>query len=227
MSGTARPWPICPRHQLDESVPSWFERVGHEYTMSRAVLLAAVEREIAGKRTAGPVLLADRLLEQPVTEQLAALRQLTDPEKSGLWPPPSDWELKDQAFGVYCPYCCLNDLANNRTPYGRQYWLQSWCTICKAHGSALVLRKPTPITLVAYRSEARQRVSGTKPVQGSKSSESSGAAINAPGVLALHRANRGRGYIRYPARRMVMGQACRGGIPDDPHGRDDLVTHSF
>ena len=145
MIGIARPWPICPRPQHDESVPSWFERVGHEYTMSRAVLLAAVEREIAGTMPASAVLPADRLLERPFTEKLAALGQLTDPEKSCLWPPPSDWELKDQAFGVYCPHCCLNDLANNRTPYGRQYWLQSWCTICKAHGSALVIRKQTHI----------------------------------------------------------------------------------
>lgn len=160
MSGTARPWPICPRPQPDESVPSWFERVGHEYTMSRAVLLAAVEREIAGTRPAGAVLPADRLLDRPVAEQLAALGQLTDLEKSCLWPPPSDWELKDQVFGVYCPHCCLNDLANNRTPYGRQYWLQSWCTICKTHGSALVIRKPGHID------SGRSRWSHTELKQG-------------------------------------------------------------
>lgn len=97
--------------------------------MSRAVLLAAVEREIAGKSPAAAVLLADRLLERPVTEQLAALGQLTDPEKSCLWPPPSNWELKDQAFGVYCPHCCLNDLANTAllstaAPAGRQWLAQ-------------------------------------------------------------------------------------------------------
>jgi hypothetical protein len=145
MSGTARPWPICPRPQRDESVRSWFERVGHEYTMSHALLLGAIEREVSGKKSSSTTLMADRLLERPIQELLTARAQLTDSEKSCLWPPPSDWELKDQAFGVYCPHCCLNDLANNRTPYGRQYWLQSWCTICKAHGSALVLRKPTHI----------------------------------------------------------------------------------
>jgi hypothetical protein len=26
---------------------------------------------------------------------------------------------------------------------------------------------------------------------------------------------------------VVVGQARRCGIPDDPHGRDDLVAHSF
>jgi hypothetical protein len=39
-----------------------------------------------------------------------------------------------------CTHCCLSDLANNRTPYGRRDWQESWCTICTSHGTALMLR---------------------------------------------------------------------------------------
>jgi len=46
----------------------------------------------------------------------------------------------DGAFWSYCPHCCLADLGEQQTPYGRRVWLQSWCTLCEYHGTALVLR---------------------------------------------------------------------------------------
>ena len=44
MNAASSVWPLCPRPQADESLPSWFERVGYEYAMSPALLLGAVEQ---------------------------------------------------------------------------------------------------------------------------------------------------------------------------------------
>jgi hypothetical protein len=48
--------------------------------------------------------------------------------------------LHDLTFSTFCPHCCLGDLGSNRTPYGRQAWQQSWCTVCLSHGTALMAR---------------------------------------------------------------------------------------
>jgi hypothetical protein len=53
MSECAHVWPVCPRPESDESLPSWFERVCHEYAMSPPLLLGVLEREAYGK-TATP-----------------------------------------------------------------------------------------------------------------------------------------------------------------------------
>jgi hypothetical protein len=140
MNTVTKVWPLCPRPQHDESLPSWFERVGYEYAMSPALLLGAVEQSARGNPKidrAGP---ATRLFDPAVADHLAALAQLSGAERAGLWSPPSDWGLNDQSFCTFCSYCCLADLANGRSPYGRRVWQQSWCTVCKTHGTALTLR---------------------------------------------------------------------------------------
>jgi hypothetical protein len=72
------------------------------------------------------------------------LSQLPPLERQTLWPPMTGWELQDTTFRVYCPLCCLEDIRGSQTPYGRQCWQQSWCTICMYHGCPLVIRKPHP-----------------------------------------------------------------------------------
>jgi TniQ protein len=104
------------------------------------LLLGAVEREAFGGRAVGSAIPATRLLDPIVADHLAVLGQLSDPEITGLWPARSDWELHDLTFSTFCPHCCLGDLGSNRTPYGRQAWQQSWCTVCLSHGTALMAR---------------------------------------------------------------------------------------
>lgn len=89
---------MCPRPQHDESLASWFERVGYEYPMSPALLLGAVEQR-AGKDKSSP---ASRLYEPTVADRLTALANLSDAERSGLWSSPSQWELNDRSFSAYC-----------------------------------------------------------------------------------------------------------------------------
>jgi hypothetical protein len=38
-----QPWPVCPRPQPDESLPSWFERIGAEYRMTPNALLSSFD----------------------------------------------------------------------------------------------------------------------------------------------------------------------------------------
>ena len=136
-------WPLCPRPKADESLPSWFERVGYEYAMSPALLLGAVEQATRGKDKFGQTPPAARLYDPSVADRLTALAKLSDTERTALWSSASEWELDDRAFCTYCPHCCIDDLANGRTPYGRRVWQQAWCTVCKVHGTALVIRNIT------------------------------------------------------------------------------------
>ena len=118
MNTAAKVWPLCPRPQPDESLPSWFERVGYEYAMSPALLLGAVEQARTAKETIGQSLPATRLFDPSVAERLAALANLSDAERAALWSSPSEWELDDLSFCTYCAHCCLADLASGRTPTG-------------------------------------------------------------------------------------------------------------
>lgn len=135
-----QPWPVCPRPQPDESLPSWFERVGAEYRMTPNALLSSFDP------SDGPVAArlardtAARLQAPHIRNKIAVLSHLPDTACSTLWPSATDWELIDGAFRAYCPHCCLGDLREQRTPYGRRGWQQSWCTLCQYHGMALVLR---------------------------------------------------------------------------------------
>ncbi len=133
-------WPLCPRPQTDESLPSWFERVGYEYAMSPALLLGAVEQATGSKTKFGQSLPASRLYERSVADGLTVLANLSDAERDALWSSPSEWELNDRSFCTYCAHCCIADLANGRSPYGRRMWQQAWCTVCKVHGTALTVR---------------------------------------------------------------------------------------
>jgi hypothetical protein len=133
-------WPICPRPQPDESLLSWFERVAHEYAMSPALLLSAVRQSDTSHQVLGHESLVNHLYERSVADRLAVLAQLTASERKGLWPALTEWDLKTQAYCAFCPYCCMDDLRCNRTPYGRHFWQQSWYTVCRAHGIALVVR---------------------------------------------------------------------------------------
>jgi hypothetical protein len=109
-------------------------------------LLSVLEREASSRTAIEGTRGADRLLDPAVADRIAVLGQLSDSEINAFWPPPTQWELKDGGFCSYCPYCCLEDLAHQRTPYGRRCWQQSWCTICKAHGTALVVRTQSHLT---------------------------------------------------------------------------------
>jgi hypothetical protein len=146
MNKCAHVWPVCPRPESDESLPSWFERVCHEYAMSPPLLLGVLEREAYAKTATPGTRDADRLHDSAVADRIAVLGQLSNSEINALWPPPTRWELQDRGFCSYCPYCCLDDLGHHRTPYGRRCWQQSWCTICNAHGAALVVRKQTHVS---------------------------------------------------------------------------------
>jgi hypothetical protein len=155
MTMNACAWPVCPRPESDESLPSWFERVSHEYTMTPLLLLGVIERADSGKAAAGAHE-ADRLLDRAIADRLAVLGQLSESAINALWPPVTGWELHDRGFCVYCPYCCLNDFTHGRTPYGRRCWQQSWYTICQVHRIALVRRNRT------HASSNRSRWSHTK-----------------------------------------------------------------
>jgi hypothetical protein len=103
-------------------------------------LSSVVDRDALGAQRPSKSASATRLLHPLVADQLAILGQLSDAQRAELWSPQSDWELNDLSFCSYCPHCCLNDLASDRAPYGRQVWQQSWYTVCQPHGTALVLR---------------------------------------------------------------------------------------
>jgi len=141
-----QPWPVCPRPQPDESLPSWFERVGAEYQMTPHALLSSFDQSdgpVAATAARLGRVIADRLQAPRVRGKIAALSRLPDTACNTLWPSSSTgWELTDGAFRSYCPHCCLGDLREQRTPYGRRAWQQSWCTLCLYHGMALVLRSP-------------------------------------------------------------------------------------
>ena len=143
MSTNAYAWPVCPRPETDESLPSWFERVSHEYTMSPVSLLGVIERAESGRAGTAGAPDAGRLLDRTIADRLAVLGQLSGSEINAFWPPSTGWELHDHGFSVYCPYCCFNDFTHGRTPYGRRCWQQSWCTICQVHSIALVHRNQT------------------------------------------------------------------------------------
>jgi hypothetical protein len=140
-----QPWPVCPRPQPDESLPSWFERVGAEYQMTPHALLSSFDLSDGSVAATAPKLAretAERLQAPRVRSQIAALSRLPDTACNTLWPSTTGLELIDGAFRSYCPHCCLGDLLEQRTPYGRRGWQQSWCTLCLYHGMALVLRNP-------------------------------------------------------------------------------------
>jgi hypothetical protein len=142
---TLQPWPVCPRPQPDESLPSWFERIGAEYQMMPNALLSSFDLSDGPVAPMAPRLArdtAERLQAPRIRSKIAALSRLPDTVCNTLWPSTTGWELIDGAFRSYCPHCCLGDLREQRTPYGRRGWLQSWCTLCQFHGTALVLRNP-------------------------------------------------------------------------------------
>jgi hypothetical protein len=108
--------------------------------MSPALLLGAVEHARAAKEKGGQSLPASRLYDPSVADRLTALANLSEAERDALWSSPSEWELNDRSFCTYCAHCCIADLAEGRSPYGRRVWQQAWCTVCKVHGTALTVR---------------------------------------------------------------------------------------
>ena len=81
MNAASSVWPLCPRPQADESLPSWFERVGYEYAMSPALLLGAVEQTTRTKRKVDQLLPASQLYESSVANRLTVLAKLSDAER--------------------------------------------------------------------------------------------------------------------------------------------------
>jgi hypothetical protein len=143
MNTASSVWPLCPRPQADESLPSWFERVGYEYAMSPALLLGAVEPATFGKAKLVTTRPAERLYDPSVAHRLTSLAKLSAAERAVLWSSPPEWELDDKSFCTYCASCCIADMADARAPYGRQVWQQAWCTVCKVHGTPLTMRNTT------------------------------------------------------------------------------------
>lgn len=133
-------WPVCPRPQADESLLSWFERVGHEYNMSATVLLSSMDSHRADRSQWCARLQLERLHEQGFRERLAAMARLLHHAGEALRQPLDGWELETFASRVYCPFCLLQDLKSIRPVYGRRVWQQSWCTVCESHGVALKIR---------------------------------------------------------------------------------------
>ena len=137
-----REWPICPRPEEDESLPSWIERIGREYGMTAAALVNSIDSPggMRNRWPAPPTL--QRLYESRFVDRLVLLSRLSPPACTALWPPVSGWELREYTFRAYCPLCCLEDIRAGRTPYGRRCWLQSWCTVCSIHRYPLVAHRP-------------------------------------------------------------------------------------
>jgi hypothetical protein len=137
-----REWPICPRPERDESLPSWIERIGREYGMSAAALVNSIDAS-SGPPTRSPAPpTRQRLYESRFVDRLVLLSRLSPLARTALWPPMTGWELRDFTFRAYCPLCCLEDIRTGRTPYGRHCWQQSWCTVCADHRYPLVAHKP-------------------------------------------------------------------------------------
>jgi hypothetical protein len=137
-----REWPICPRPEQDESLPSWIERIGREYGMSATALVNSIDSP-GGIRSRWPdPLTLQRLYESRFVDRLVLLSRLSPPVCTALWPPASGWELREFTFRAYCPLCCLEDIRAGRAPYGRRCWLQSWCTVCSTHRYPLITHRP-------------------------------------------------------------------------------------
>ena len=134
-------WPICPRPEPEESLPSWIERIGREYGMSAAALVNSIDPQ-PGPHSRWPMPpTLQRLYEPHFVDRLVRLSRLSPSACTALWAPMTGWELRDSRFRAYCPLCCLGDIRAGRTPYGRQCWLQSWCTVCSVHRYPLVAHK--------------------------------------------------------------------------------------
>jgi hypothetical protein len=111
--------------------------------MSASSLVNSIDAPPSGPRTGWPAppTLA-RLYESRLVDRLVLLSGLSPLACKTLWPPMNGWELREFTFRAYCPLCCLEDIRAARTPYGRQCWLQSWCTVCAIHRYPLVAHKP-------------------------------------------------------------------------------------
>ena len=135
-------WPLCPRPESNESLRSWFERVGLEYGMSETLLFDAVSAgdPVSARHAKHPHF--ERLSMPHMADLLTALARLSADMRAHLWPPSTNWELRDNKFRNFCPRCAIEDLKSNRRPYGRQVWQQSWCTLCQEHGLPLIVRRP-------------------------------------------------------------------------------------
>jgi len=140
-------WPVCPRPQPEESLLSWFERIGREYDLSAAKLLASVGRGRAPVPKSNARSQLQHLHEQRFREELAVMARLPEPHEGALTQRLNGWELETFASRVYCPHCLLQDLKLNRPAYGRQVWQQAWYTLCAPHGTALRVRHGCPSIL--------------------------------------------------------------------------------
>jgi hypothetical protein len=74
-----QPWPVCPRPQPDESLASWFERIGAEYQMTPNALLSSFDLSdghvsATARRLARDT--AERLQAPHVRSKIAALSRL-------------------------------------------------------------------------------------------------------------------------------------------------------
>jgi len=135
-------WPVSPPPAEDESLHSWFERVGARYGLSPRRMLEAAIKPMdrspvsINSIAVGASLRADR----SIAKRLVRLGGLSATTQARLWPSLTGWELKHHEFVAFCPRCCREDLSQDRIPYGRRLWQQAYCTVCTVHHLPLLLR---------------------------------------------------------------------------------------
>jgi TniQ len=136
-------WPISPPPAEDESLHSWFERVGARYGLSPRRMLEAAIKPLRISPVAinsisvGGCLRGDR----SIAKRVARLGGLPATTQAQLWPPLTGWELSHHEFVAFCPSCCREDLSQDRIPYGRRLWQQAYCTVCTVHHLPLLRRR--------------------------------------------------------------------------------------
>ena len=148
------PWPICPLPREDESLISWFTRVGRQYGMSPSKLLAAVER----RRVQPDIHHVEATLRRfDVINSVADLGQLPVWARVRLWRRPTHWELPEPPLGGVCPQCWVEDIDQQIEPYGRQRWQQAWYTICHVHREPLMRSSLVEQAMLRAASSSRQQ----------------------------------------------------------------------
>jgi hypothetical protein len=100
-------WPICPRPEPEESLPSWIERIGREYGMSAAALVNSIDPQ-PGPQSRWPMPpTLQRLYEPHFVDRLVQLSRLSPSACTALWAPMTGWELRDPRFVPIALYAAL------------------------------------------------------------------------------------------------------------------------
>ena len=155
-------WPISPPPQHDESLISWFTRVGRQYALAPCELLDAVERTRARRKLRTIEATLWRLRSHRITDTVADLAQLPTPPRKRLWRRPTQWELRAHPLALVCPQCWVHDIDGDTEPYGRQSWQQAWYTVCDLHRLPLVRSKLVQEALLRATAGSNYRLAGLR-----------------------------------------------------------------